>query len=118
MKKYAIITMDVEDWYHTYFPEADVDRSISLLDGLDVALDGYHRALAEVFADEFCVLPPCDNVDEIRLALSSGLVLEIPLDCEGEGRNRCPCVCVAQLGVFREPPHKYDVIEHLYTSYK
>ena len=39
MTKYAIITMDVEDWYHTYFPEADVDRSISLLDGLDVALD-------------------------------------------------------------------------------
>ena len=39
MKKYAIITMDVEDWYHTYFPEADVDRSVSLLDGLDVALD-------------------------------------------------------------------------------
>lgn len=39
MKKYAIITMDVEDWYHTYFPEASVDRSISLLDGLDVALD-------------------------------------------------------------------------------
>ena len=39
MKKYAVITMDVEDWYHTYFPEADVDRSISLLDGLDVALE-------------------------------------------------------------------------------
>lgn len=38
MKKYAVITMDIEDWYHTYFPEADVDRSISLLDGLDVAL--------------------------------------------------------------------------------
>jgi len=37
-KKYAVISMDVEDWYHTYFPEADVDRSISLLDGLDVAL--------------------------------------------------------------------------------
>lgn len=39
MKKYAVITMDVEDWYHTYFPEMDVDRSYSLLDGLDVALD-------------------------------------------------------------------------------
>lgn len=39
MKKYAIITMDVEDWYHTYFPEMAVDRSQSLLDGLDVALD-------------------------------------------------------------------------------
>ncbi len=39
MKKYAVISMDVEDWYHTYFPELDVDRSISLLDGLDVALD-------------------------------------------------------------------------------
>lgn len=30
--------MDVEDWYHTYFPEMDVDRNQSLLDGLDVAL--------------------------------------------------------------------------------
>ncbi len=39
MKKYAVITIDVEDWYHTYFPEKDVDRSYSLLDGLDVALD-------------------------------------------------------------------------------
>lgn len=38
-KKYAVITMDVEDWYHTYFPEMDVDRSQSLLDGLDVALE-------------------------------------------------------------------------------
>ncbi|SFC87077.1 polysaccharide deacetylase family protein [Butyrivibrio sp. YAB3001] len=39
MKKYAVISMDVEDWYHTYFPEKQVDRSQSLLDGLDVALD-------------------------------------------------------------------------------
>lgn len=38
MHKYAVITMDVEDWYHTYFPQLDVDRSQSLLDGLDVAL--------------------------------------------------------------------------------
>ncbi len=38
MHKYAVITMDVEDWYHTYFPELDVDRSQSLLDGLDAAL--------------------------------------------------------------------------------
>ena len=30
--------MDVEDWYHTYFPEMEVDRNQSLLDGLDVAL--------------------------------------------------------------------------------
>lgn len=45
MKKYAIITMDVEDWYHTYFPEANVDRSISLLDGLDVALDIMKRTI-------------------------------------------------------------------------
>ena len=38
-KKIAVITMDVEDWYHTYFPEKTVDRNQSLLDGLDVALD-------------------------------------------------------------------------------
>ena len=34
MKKYAVISMDIEDWYHTYFPDKDVDRSKSLLDGL------------------------------------------------------------------------------------
>ena len=39
MKKYAVITMDIEDWYHTYFPDQETDRSISLLDGLDVALN-------------------------------------------------------------------------------
>lgn len=40
MKKYAVITMDIEDWYHTYFPENEkADRNISLLDGLDVALE-------------------------------------------------------------------------------
>lgn len=40
MKKYAVITMDIEDWYHTYFPENEkADRSISLLDGLDTAFD-------------------------------------------------------------------------------
>lgn len=38
MHKYAVITMDIEDWYHTYFPDKEVDRSKSLLDGLDVAL--------------------------------------------------------------------------------
>lgn len=43
MKKYAVITMDVEDWYHTYFPDYDVDRSQTLLDGLDVALDIMER---------------------------------------------------------------------------
>lgn len=37
--KYAIISMDVEDWYHTYFSNIDVDRSISVLDGIDVLLD-------------------------------------------------------------------------------
>ncbi len=40
MKKYAVITMDIEDWYHTYFPDnKEADRSISLLDGLDTALE-------------------------------------------------------------------------------
>ena len=39
MNKYAVITMDVEDWYQSYFMEYNVDRSQSLLDGLDIALD-------------------------------------------------------------------------------
>ncbi len=38
MNKFAVISMDVEDWYHTYFPEDNVDRRQSLLNGLDVAL--------------------------------------------------------------------------------
>ena len=30
--------MDVEDWYHSHFPGEDVDKSVSLLDGLDIVL--------------------------------------------------------------------------------
>lgn len=36
MEKYAIISMDIEDWYHSHFATENVDRSISLLDGLDI----------------------------------------------------------------------------------
>ena len=39
MKKYAVISMDVEDWYHTYFAGQAVDRSASMMDGLDIVLD-------------------------------------------------------------------------------
>ena len=39
MKKYAIITMDVEDWYQSHTFPGEVDKSISMLDGMDVALD-------------------------------------------------------------------------------
>ena len=39
MKKYAVISMDVEDWYHSHFAEQEVDRSISMMDGLDIVLD-------------------------------------------------------------------------------
>ncbi len=35
-KKYAILSMDVEDWYHSdYFIDKKLDRSYSMLDGLD-----------------------------------------------------------------------------------
>ena len=38
MKKYAIITMDVEDWYQSYPFDGEVDKSVTVLDGLDRAL--------------------------------------------------------------------------------
>ena len=50
MKKYAIITMDVEDWYHTYFPETDVNRSISLKGGLDVVLNIMKKDISMVLS--------------------------------------------------------------------
>lgn len=39
MKKYAIISMDVEDWYQSHDFGSGADRSISMLDGMDVALE-------------------------------------------------------------------------------
>lgn len=40
MKKYAVLSMDVEDWYHLdYFEKEECDQSQSTLDGLDVYLD-------------------------------------------------------------------------------
>ena len=35
--KYAILTMDIEDWYHLdYFNSNQCDRKYSMLDGIDV----------------------------------------------------------------------------------
>lgn len=40
MKKYAVLSMDVEDWYHLdYFKKEECDQSQSTLDGLDVYLE-------------------------------------------------------------------------------
>ncbi len=38
MKKYAILSMDVEDWYQSYHFDGDIDKSVTVLDGLDTAL--------------------------------------------------------------------------------
>lgn len=39
-KKYAILSMDIEDWYHLdYFTGKEVDKRISMLDGLDHYID-------------------------------------------------------------------------------
>ncbi len=44
MKRYAVLSMDVEDWYHLdYFSGLAPDRSSSLLDGLDVYLSLLER---------------------------------------------------------------------------
>ena len=40
MTRWAVLSMDVEDWYHLdYFQGAAPDRSVSMLAGLDVYLD-------------------------------------------------------------------------------
>jgi peptidoglycan/xylan/chitin deacetylase (PgdA/CDA1 family) len=71
MDKYAVISMDVEDWYHTYFPEDDVDRSISLLDGLDVALDIMQEK--NIHGSFFVVGEIADKLsDKLRLMDSEG----------------------------------------------
>ncbi len=44
MKRYAVLSMDVEDWYHLdYFSGLSPERSTSLLDGLDVYLSLLER---------------------------------------------------------------------------
>ncbi len=40
MKKYAVLSMDVEDWFHLdYFNQEDCDTSQSTMDGLEIYLD-------------------------------------------------------------------------------
>jgi len=44
MKRHAVLSMDVEDWYHLdYFRGLEIDRSWSMLDGLDVYLSLLER---------------------------------------------------------------------------
>jgi polysaccharide deacetylase family protein (PEP-CTERM system associated) len=44
VKRYAVLSMDVEDWYHLdYFSGHETDRSVSMLDGLEVYLSLLQR---------------------------------------------------------------------------
>ena len=44
MKRHAVLSMDVEDWYHLdYFRGLETDRTCSMLDGLDVYLSLLER---------------------------------------------------------------------------
>lgn len=64
MKKYAVISMDIEDWYHTYFPDnKEADRSISLLDGLDTALEIMNKK--DIKGSFFVVGEIADKLEDI-----------------------------------------------------
>src|SRR5690554_2563056 len=72
MKKYTVLSMDVEDWYHLdYFDKNNCDQSQTTLDGLDVflkILDEYNvRATFFVVGE---LIPSL--VEEINLIASKG----------------------------------------------
>ena len=57
--KYAILTMDIEDWYHLdYFNKFDCDKSYSLLDGINKYCEilGNHKILSNIFIFALAVL--------------------------------------------------------------
>lgn len=52
MKKYAVLSMDVEDWYHTgYLNESECEKGPSMLDGLDLFIGqlNKHRIPVQLF---------------------------------------------------------------------
>ena len=50
--KYAVLSLDIEDWYHLdYFPKNKSDLEYSMLDGLDVYREilASHNILSSYF---------------------------------------------------------------------
>ena len=52
MKKYAVLSIDVEDWHHLdYFSSINTNKNYSMLDGLNNYLDivDYHKISSTLF---------------------------------------------------------------------
>jgi polysaccharide deacetylase family protein (PEP-CTERM system associated) len=69
MKKYAVLTLDVEDWYHLdYFSSIEVSKSYSMLDGLTNFLE---------IVDEFHIKSTLFTLSDVVSVVKSDLLSAI-----------------------------------------
>jgi hypothetical protein len=59
---------------------------VGVLPCLQLAVNQNHSALVEVSADEFCVVAPCNDVEEVGLSVLA-LNLIVALDCKPERQH-------------------------------
>lgn len=84
---------------------------VLILPGLETALHGHHAALGKVFAQKVCIVPPCNDVDEIGLPLLA-LLHKIAVTGDAEGAYADARRGDFKLRVGYEPPHDSYNIEH------
>ena len=70
-KKFAVLSMDVEDWYHLYYFLGKADRGYSMLDGFSNYVEMLNRH--HIHATFFVLSELADSIaDQLRYAASCG----------------------------------------------
>ena len=82
--------------------------------GLQLTLDGNHRALAEIAAYKLSLVSPADDINKVCLALLACLdIAAVYGDAEaGDTESRA---CGLEFGVRHESAHQYNTIYHFFV---
>ena len=82
-KKYAVLSMDVEDWYHLYYFIGKADRSYSMLDGFEHYVDILNKHQIKT---TFFVLSELADIAKDQILYASSCGHEIA--CHGKTHTR------------------------------
>lgn len=82
---------------------------------LKAAIYHGHATFCEVAADKLAGLPPSYHINEIGSAVSSSLVLKVPVHRQSEGGHSRSGLGVPELWISGQTSHNSDMVKHFYS---
>ena len=83
---------------------------VSPISSLDATAYDDAGALLKVTGNKLRLLTPCNDVDEVYIALTLVLFGIAAVNANREAANGCTACCLLQLGISRHMTHKYNLI--------